>query len=152
MLCFSTAALASNAIQGILYPSKITIHNGAQVKELSTTKDTVVINYKGQTYIPLRLFSDSMGSVVNFQPASTANDNLNQIQVFSQSSITGLNINSNEGYVSVGNLLTDENDKGVVEGGLIKINKDISGKQIVMEAVGPDGKVVGASQYFYVDT
>jgi hypothetical protein len=151
-LCFSTAALASKAIQGILYPSKITIHNGTQVKELSTTNGTVVINYKNQTYIPLRIFSESTGSIVNFQPASKANSgDLNEIEVFSQSSLTGLNINSNEDYVTVGNLSTDDKDKEVIRGGTIKINKDISGKQIVMEAVGPDGAVRGTSEYFYID-
>lgn len=151
MLCFFTAAIASNAIQGTLYPSEITIHNGTQVKELSTAKGTVVINYKNQTYIPLRLFSESMGSLVNFQPASTTNGNLNQIQIFSQSTLAGLNISSIDGYVSAGNLLIDDNNKGLVEGGTIKINKDISGKQIILEAIGPDGAVVGASEYFYID-
>ncbi|MFF2887254.1 hypothetical protein [Paenibacillus sp. NPDC057967] len=150
ILCFATAAVASKAVQGTLFPSKITIYNGAQVKELSTTKGTVVINYKNQTYIPLRLFSESMGSKVNFQSASSANGNLNQIQVFSSLTLSGLHLQSNEGYASAGHLMTSKNDNGYIEGGIIKFNKEMKGKQIVLEAL-KDNVVVGESDYFYID-
>ncbi|RJE90348.1 hypothetical protein D3P07_09105 [Paenibacillus sp. 1011MAR3C5] len=150
ILCFATAAVASKAVQGTLFPSKITIYNGAQMKELSTTKGTVVINYKNQTYIPLRLFSESLGATVSFQSASSANGNLNQIQVFSPSTLSGLNMVSNEGYASAGHLLTNKNVDGYIEGGIIKINKEMKGKQIVLEAI-KDNQVVGESDYFYID-
>lgn len=149
MLCFATAAVASKAVQGTLYPSKITIFNGSKVKELSTTSGTVVINYKGQTYIPLRLFSETMGATVSFRSASAANNNLNQIQVFGPTTLSGLNIASNEGYASVGHLYSEKDSNSIV-GGLIKINKDLKGKQIVLEAL-KGNEVVGESDYFYID-
>jgi hypothetical protein len=151
VLCVSTAAITSKSIQGTLFPSKITIMNGAQVKELSTDSGTTVINYKDQTYIPLRLFSNAMGADVTFQPATSESDKLNRIQIISKSSQAGLDIKSNDGYASAGHLIMDEADKGVVKGGIIRINKDLSGKRVVLEAVGANGSVIGTSEYFYID-
>ncbi|MHA6482813.1 hypothetical protein ACX1C1_13025 [Paenibacillus sp. strain BS8-2] len=151
VLCVSTAAITSKSIQGTLYPSKITIMNGSQVKELTTDTGTTVINYKDQTYIPLRLFSNAMGADVTFKNATSESGSLNRIQIISKSSQTGLTINSNDGILSAGYLTMDEADKGVVKGGIIRINKELSGKRIALEAIGADGSVIGTSQYFYID-
>ncbi|BBI36354.1 hypothetical protein [Cohnella abietis] len=152
-LCFSTAAIASNAIQGVLFPSKITIHNGSQVKELSTSTGMTVISYKNQTFIPLRSFTEATGSIVNFQPATKENGNLNQIEVFGPTTLAGLNLKSKDGSVTLGNLNIDSRDSGSIKvtGGTVKINQDISGKQIVLEAIGPDGSIRGKSEFVYID-
>jgi hypothetical protein len=153
VLCFCTAAVASNSIQAVLFPSKITIHNGTQIKELNSSNGTVVLNYKNQTYIPLRAFSEAMGSLVNYNVATKSNGNLNQIEIFSQSTLAGLNIKSNDGYVTIGNMVVEDKDTGStrVKVGTIKVNKDLSGKQIDLEAVGEDGTVRGVSEFFYID-
>ena|GEM_PF-1616526 len=153
VLCFSTAAVASNGIKAVLFPSKITFHSGNQVKELSHAEGTEVLNYNNRTYIPLRAFVEATGAVVNFSTAAKNNGNLNQIEVFDEKTLNGLNITSNDNYVTIGNLIVDDREDGSiwVTGGTIKINKDISGKQIFLEAVEADGTVRGTSEYVFID-
>lgn len=152
ILTFGTAAVASNSVQAILFPSKITIHVGDQVKELNTSSGTTVLNYKNHVYIPLRTFSETMDSHVNYSEATIGNGNLNQIEIFSQSSLTGLNILSEDNSVALGNLISESSPGHTrITGGMIKINKELKGKQIVLEVLDENGKVKGSSDYFYID-
>lgn len=80
VLSVSTAAFASDSIQAILFPSKVTF----QVKDTSTVLDTSmdpVINYNNKAYIPLRAFSEAIGAHVGFVGASDATNNQNLITI-----------------------------------------------------------------------
>jgi hypothetical protein len=77
-----TAAVPSSTIQGTLFPSIVTIHNGNEVKTINGTGDNDVINYNNKAYIPLRLFSEEMGASVGYEPASEATNGLHKINIY----------------------------------------------------------------------
>lgn len=114
---------------------------------MNTSNGTVVVlNYKNETYIPLRSFSQAMGATVNYQPKSKYNENLHQIEIFSPTSLTGLNLQSNDGSVIIGNLISETSAGDTrITGGTIKINKDLTGKQIDLEALDENGAGKGIS-------
>ncbi|MBD3918080.1 hypothetical protein H8B09_04900 [Paenibacillus sp. PR3] len=149
VLSFSIAAAAPDTIQGILYPSKITIHDGNKVKEISTSTGATVISFNNQAYIPLRLFAEATGSVVTFKAASGQSDKLNQIEVFGSSTLDGMNITSSDGSVSLGNIVSKGDNKALIEG-TVKINKDIRGKEIVIQAISKD-RPTQTSEYVYIN-
>ncbi|MDF2652465.1 MAG: hypothetical protein K0Q73_8270 [Paenibacillus sp.] len=77
-----TAAVPSSTIQGTLFPSIVTIHNGNEAKTIEGTGDNGVINYNNKAYIPLRLFSEEMGASVGYEPASEATNGLHKIDIY----------------------------------------------------------------------
>ena len=85
ILSFSTVALASDSVQAVLFPSKVTVHGVNETKDLAPDDD--VINYNGKTYIPLRAFSEAMGSFVNYEAPSTQHDNRNKIDIYKDVSL-----------------------------------------------------------------
>jgi hypothetical protein len=77
-----TAAVSSSTIQGTLFPSMVTVHNGNEAKTMDVTEDGGVINYKGKAYVPLRLFSEAMGASVGYEPASEATNGMHKIDIY----------------------------------------------------------------------
>jgi hypothetical protein len=69
ILAGSTAVYASNSIQALLFPAKVTFHVNGEIKELDGDQ-TSILNYNNKTYIPLRTFAESMGSRVDYSDIS----------------------------------------------------------------------------------
>jgi hypothetical protein len=81
-LSMTTVAFASDTIQAILFPSKITFEmKGNQV--VLDTNENPVLNYNDKTYIPLRAFAEAMGASVDFVAGSEATGGLHLITVTS---------------------------------------------------------------------
>ncbi len=81
-LSMTTVAFASDTIQAILFPSKITFEmKGNQV--VLDTNENPVLNYNNKTYIPLRAFAEAMGASVDFVAGSETTGNLHLISVAS---------------------------------------------------------------------
>ncbi|MNC20651.1 hypothetical protein D3C75_686090 [compost metagenome] len=81
-LSMTTVALASDTIQAILFPSKITFQvKGNQV--ILDANENPVLNYNDKTYVPLRAFAEAMGASVDFVHGSEATGNLHLITVTS---------------------------------------------------------------------
>ncbi|WP_248924788.1 stalk domain-containing protein [Paenibacillus hamazuiensis] len=81
-LSMSTVVIASDSIQAILFPSKITFQVKGNQAVLDTSENPV-LNYNNKTYIPLRAFAEAMGANVDFVSGSEAADHLNLITVSS---------------------------------------------------------------------
>ncbi|WP_159883702.1 hypothetical protein [Paenibacillus puerhi] len=58
------AIAASPAVQAVLFPSTINIHKGNSTVTLGSNYE--VLNYNNSVYIPLRAFSENMGSTVKY--------------------------------------------------------------------------------------
>jgi hypothetical protein len=72
---------ASVSLQAYLFPSQVTYHVKDQSKLLDVSGDNKVINVNNKAYIPLRLFSESLGATVNYQPPSEASNGFNKIDI-----------------------------------------------------------------------
>jgi hypothetical protein len=146
-----TVAFASNSIQAILFPSKVFVHINGETKEMNVGGDNPVINYNNKTYIPIRLFSESMGATVMYQAPSDASSHMSTIDIYSVSE-NDYNLKDDGGYVSLGHL------EGTFDGGnwgglsgLITIKKDITGKAIEIMALDNNNKVLGTSGEIMID-
>ncbi|MBP1991764.1 stalk domain-containing protein [Paenibacillus eucommiae] len=140
----SSAAIASNGIQAVLFPSKVVFHiNGAE-KELDTTGEEPIINYNNKTYIPLRLFAETTGSTVTYQAPTEASENKSIIHIFEKDP-DQLTLQDSEGYVSITHAKSsiDQNWGGL--SGVIKINKDMTGKAIEITALNKTNQVIGTA-------
>ncbi|TMV49925.1 hypothetical protein FE783_10130 [Paenibacillus mesophilus] len=82
ILTLLTAAVPSSTIQGTLFPSMVTIHNGKDVEAIDVSGDNGVINYNNKAYIPLRLFSEKMGASVGYEPGSEATNWAHKIDIY----------------------------------------------------------------------
>ncbi|MGK9250230.1 stalk domain-containing protein [Paenibacillus humicus] len=80
VLSMSTVAFASDSIQAILFPSKITFQVKGNQAVLDTSENSV-LNYNDKTYIPLRAFAEAMGANVDFVAESEATNHLNLITI-----------------------------------------------------------------------
>lgn len=83
----SAAALSSQSIQAILFPSKVTIYNGNEVSSIDSIDGTEIINYKSRAYVPLRSFAEAMGAIVNYEEASETTNNLHKIDIYQTPSL-----------------------------------------------------------------
>lgn len=99
VLSMTTVAFAANAIQAVLFPSKVTFYTNTAIKVLDETGDNAILNYNNKAYIPLRAFTDAMGAKVNYE-APAANGGLAKIDVFNAASST-YSINTFENSNSV---------------------------------------------------
>lgn len=81
-LSMTTVAVASDTIQAILFPSKITFEMKGNQAILDTDENPV-LNYNDKTYIPLRAFAEAMGANVDFVAGSEATGGLHLIKVTS---------------------------------------------------------------------
>lgn len=159
VLSLTTVAFASGVIQVSLFPSKVKFHVNNTVKEIDGLD---ILNYNNRIYIPLRSFSETIGSSVNFQPASKDTENVNLIDIYSSGSsgnadhsdqIQTFSWKDPNGYVSVGDLnVTEESPYGnTVTSGTIQINKDLTGKRIDMELYDKTGEGISCSEFVYID-
>ncbi|WP_240420059.1 copper amine oxidase N-terminal domain-containing protein [Paenibacillus periandrae] len=65
LLSLATGAVAASpSVQAILFPSTINIHKGESTVTLGSNYE--VLNYNNSVYIPLRAFSESIGSTVKY--------------------------------------------------------------------------------------
>ncbi|SFM16851.1 Copper amine oxidase N-terminal domain-containing protein [Paenibacillus sp. 1_12] len=62
ILSLSTVVVASDSIQTVLFPAYFTI-NGQHAE---TNKDSPVLNYNGQTYVPARFIAEQLGAFVDY--------------------------------------------------------------------------------------
>ncbi|MFC3767650.1 hypothetical protein [Paenibacillus sp. GCM10012303] len=82
ILILLTAAVPSSPIQGTLFPSIVTIHNGSEVKSIDVTGDNGLINYNNKAYIPLRLFTEEMGASIQYEPGSESTNWMQKIDIY----------------------------------------------------------------------
>lgn len=75
-----TVALAAEELQTVLFPSKVTFHLPGQDKQLDTSIDPV-INVNNKAYIPLRLFSESLGAAVDYREPSDLSNGQHTIDI-----------------------------------------------------------------------
>lgn len=74
------AASPSNVINGVLFQSQVTFHDGENVKRFDTAGGNLILNYNNKAYIPLRAFAEEMGATVGYeQPGS---DGLHKIDIY----------------------------------------------------------------------
>ncbi|OUS76292.1 hypothetical protein B1748_13610 [Paenibacillus sp. MY03] len=149
LLLVLTAAVMPNTIQAKLFKSKVTIHNGSTIVTIDGTGADGIINYNNKTYVPLRLFAESMGAQVKYEAASSANGNVHQIEVFNQLFLDKLRLSDPGGYVTIGNLAGKEGE--TITEGIIKINKDLKGKIIRIFPIDADGQWGNYSTFVYID-
>jgi hypothetical protein len=147
----STVAFASDRVQAILFPSEVIFHIKGEAKEINVGGDDPVINYNNKTYIPLRLFSESMGAAVMYQAPSDASSNKSMIDIYSISE-NDFNLQDADGYVSLGHLeSTFGGGRWGGVSGLISIKKDMTGKAIEITALNNNKKVLGTSGEIMID-
>jgi hypothetical protein len=87
VLSMTTVAFATNAIQAVLFPSKVTFYTNNTIKELDGTGDNAILNYNNKAYIPLRVFTDAMGAKVTYGAPTTKGGSA-KIDVFNPASST----------------------------------------------------------------
>jgi hypothetical protein len=76
-----TAVFASETIQAYLFPSKVTFHINGQSTHLDVSGENQIINFNNKAYIPLRLFTETLGATVDYQSPSVATNGNNLIDV-----------------------------------------------------------------------
>jgi hypothetical protein len=82
LLSLATGAMAASpTVQAILFPSTINIHKGESTVTLGSNYE--VLNYNNSVYIPIRAFSENMGSAVTY--TGPKEGTLPQIDVYSTS-------------------------------------------------------------------
>jgi hypothetical protein len=80
-LSFSSVVAASEAIQAILFPSKVIFHVNNSEKQLDGAKDDPILSYNNKAYIPLRTFAEAMGATVAYESASVRADGKHKIDI-----------------------------------------------------------------------
>lgn len=129
LLAAPIGVFASNQISAYLFPTKVTIHQNGIITNFDSS-DSPFINYNNRVYVPLRAFSESMGTIVNFVGASASNGNMNQIDIYDIDSAS-VSAHDQDGYADV--YITSETKTGdgnIKIAGLLKINKDLAGKTV----------------------
>ncbi|MEF3307760.1 stalk domain-containing protein [Paenibacillus sp. GYB004] len=147
----STAVVASDSLQAYLFPSQVAIYNGVTIQPVEVTGDNPVINYNNKAYIPLRTFAEAFGADVSFQPASPDNGSLNQIdlKIGSFPDYVVPYMRDPDGYFEMEKLQVSRLPGGqrTLTSGTIRINKDLSGKQIEITAMDSNGKPMGSTEF-----
>jgi hypothetical protein len=129
LIAVPASVFASDQINAVLFPSKVTLHSNGLATDF-TSADSPFINYNNHVYVPLRAFSEAMGTYVDFKSASAENGNINKIDIYDLDSIPST-VQDEDGYVSLYVTDTDELTEGNKKlSGLIKINKDFTGKKV----------------------
>ncbi|PYI56990.1 hypothetical protein [Paenibacillus flagellatus] len=150
----STAALASDALQAYWFPSRVAILDGATIQPIDVSGENAVINVNNKAYIPLRTFAEAIGADVSFEPASPANGNTNQIGIKTGYVYENgdLPFGDPDGYVKIGNLLVSRlpNGQMLISSGTIRIDKDLTGKQIDITFKDDQGMPRGHSEFVYI--
>src|SRR5690606_19876130 len=113
-----TVVVASESIQALIFPSKVSFHLNGVTKELSLPEDTPILNVNNKTYIPLRQFAQSMGAMVGYQAPTDSNGNQAVIDLYSYSD-KDFTKHDPDGYISLGQLKIEDNTVS----GILRINK-----------------------------
>ncbi|WP_409343373.1 DUF3888 domain-containing protein [Paenibacillus sp. MBLB4367] len=81
-LMATTSVFASSVIEATIFPSKVTffLANGLS-KEVQLQESEEVLNYNNKAYVPLRLFAEGSGALVEYTQASPETDNKHKIDV-----------------------------------------------------------------------
>jgi hypothetical protein len=144
-LSASTVVLASESIQALIFPSKVSFHVNGATKELNLPEDTPILNVNNKTYIPLRQFAQSMGARVEYQAPSDSNGNQAVIDLYSYSD-KDFTMHDQEGYISLGQLKMEGNTVS----GILRINKAFSGKSVQFEAFDRQNNSIAFSDHLMV--
>lgn len=145
-LSLCTAALASDSIQAVLFPSKIHFLVNGTVTEVDGTGENAVINYNNKAYIPLRTFAEAMGAAVNYRQADEDKNNI--IDIYAGMSEDEFADQDKEGYVSIAQLdvrPASAHEQGFNVRGILKVNKDISNKKIELDVLDAKGSIIGST-------
>ncbi|MEI7028165.1 stalk domain-containing protein [Paenibacillus sp. y28] len=59
----AAAASASEAVQAIIFPMKVSVNQAEQ----RLPEGTGILNYNNKTYVPLRFFAESLGAAVDYR-------------------------------------------------------------------------------------
>ncbi|WP_409342295.1 stalk domain-containing protein [Paenibacillus sp. MBLB4367] len=147
-----TVAFASDSIQAFLFPSNVTIHMNGETKALNVYDEDPVINYNNKTYIPLRLFAESMGATVFYQNASPESGDRHQIDIFTTAGKLA-RLEDPEGNLSIDQLSVKtgiDQQNGFVSG-IVTFHKDMTNKAIEIEAYDSNKNKIGATGEISVD-
>ena len=81
-LMATTSVFASVIIEATIFPSKVTFFqaNGLS-KEVQLQEGEEVLNYNNKAYVPLRIFAEGGGALVDYTQASPETDNKHKIDV-----------------------------------------------------------------------
>lgn len=143
---FATGVVASSGVEAILFPSEIKYHGYEGVSEINGN-DTTVLNYRNSVYVPLRLFAETMGAIVNYREPE--GNTPPKIDIYPKISISAKELIYTDewNYVSIGYIQPISEYEKV---GVVKANKDLSHKVIVLEALNENGEVIQRSDYVHI--
>ncbi|MHA7967552.1 flagellar hook assembly protein FlgD [Paenibacillus sp. CAU 1782] len=142
----ATAAAASNEVRALISSIAVSYHVGGEALDTSDDR-SIALNYKGQLYVPLRKFAETMGaSVYYFSPA---NGEGARVEVYSEDD-RDLTVRDKDGYVRAGYLNRssysyqgfDRTLTGMPEvSGTVRFDKSIpSGKELAFALIDKTGK------------
>ncbi|WP_068776265.1 hypothetical protein [Paenibacillus sp. FJAT-26967] len=137
-----TIVFASPSLQAYLFPSKVTVHMDGAHSQLDLINNPV-INYNNKAYIPLRAFSDAVNAEVTYSPPSSASDGKSAIDLYVSSESPGVTLEDTDGYVSVSRLSVIKDTDSIT--GILRVNKELSGRIIEIHAVGKDNTITGST-------
>jgi hypothetical protein len=120
-LSLTTAAVASNSVQAVIFPSKF-FFNGTE-KNLSS--EYTVLNYKDHVYVPLRFVVESMGGSVIYTPSNDPSVPSQIEAIYATPDPADLTIHDSKNIVSVGklNILSVPDGARTVVQGQVMLNK-----------------------------
>lgn len=127
-LTASAAVFASNSIQATLFPTTLNFHVNGKLTPIDGAGDNGVLNYNNKAYIPLRLFSENIGSTVDFKSISDTDPQKHQIDVYTEDD-QNFTIKDSKGFVSIGSVQASISPASNTATGIIKINKSFNPSQ-----------------------
>ncbi|MCZ8522510.1 MULTISPECIES: flagellar hook assembly protein FlgD [Paenibacillus] len=129
----ATGVWASNSIQATLFPSILHFHVNGTTTTIDGTGENGILNYNNKAYVPLRLFSESIGATVDYRESSTTDAAKHQVDVIREDD-QNFKVKDPGGFVSLGsvdmNLVPVLSENGdpyySTVTGIIRINQDLS--------------------------
>lgn len=150
ILTVPLATSASSEIKAYLFPSRVLLHAENTIQEIDVSAEKV-INYNNRLYVDLHTLVESLGGTVSLKAPSLKTGQLNQIDIYSAAGdiLSHLTMQDPDGYVSIGELesFKSANGTSVLTSGIIKVNKDLSGKDVSIVAYDGNGQYVGSTAY-----
>jgi len=120
-LSLTTAAVASNSVQAVIFPSKF-LFNG---NEKAPSSEYTVLNYKDHVYVPLRFVVESMGGSVIYIPSNDPSVPSQIETIYATPDPAELTIHDSKNIVSVGklNIISVPGGARTVVQGQVMLNK-----------------------------
>jgi flagellar hook assembly protein FlgD len=118
----STAVIASNSVQTVLFPTLIKFHVNGKLTEVDGGNS--VLNYNNQAYIPLRMFSENIGATVDYRSSSSIDPQKHQIDIYHEDD-QNFKTHDPEGYLSIGNTTLDVGTSEITANGILRVNKGL---------------------------